>query len=61
MENKNQIEIDTVKLCSETKEILKDNSVLSNYKNDILKSVNTNIDNNECYALKRYTFTNFQT
>lgn len=61
MENKNQIEIDTVKLCSETKEILKDNSVLSNYKNDILKSVNTNIDNNECYALKRYTLTNFQT
>ncbi|KAL2713173.1 uncharacterized protein V1478_017366 [Vespula squamosa] len=53
MENKNQIEANTINLHSETNEIRKDNSILSNYKNNVLKSINTNIDNNESYALKR--------
>ncbi|KAF7399687.1 hypothetical protein HZH68_008279 [Vespula germanica] len=60
MENKNQVEVDAInlhpkteELHSETKEIYKDNSISSNCKNDVLKSIDTNVDNNESYTLKR--------
>ncbi|KAI4486327.1 hypothetical protein M0802_012346 [Mischocyttarus mexicanus] len=61
MENKNQIELDTIKSHSKEKEICIDNSAFSNYNNDVLKTVNTNVDNNESYALKREFTLIFQT
>ncbi|KAI4479910.1 hypothetical protein M0804_010649 [Polistes exclamans] len=61
MENKNQIEVNTINFHSQKKEICIDNSAFSNYNNDVLTSVNTNVDNNKSNALKRDFTLIFQT